>query len=230
MKFGRKSKPYRVRGTRRLSPGCSLLVLGLFMLVIYFFFAPWNVIKGFGEPFSFLPDALGWAKRVTPDEVHRFILPDEPAAIENLEPGRYIVFVSGWFNLSGQSTVMVSSEDVVGETRPYRHVRYYDPIHVNGVPQAFFETFNQGTVQITVEPAPGTNLPSSYELAVIPDYTSGNESIIHAMTVLQLALLLILVAVTYFVFFRDKQERVYKEHNDSQERKRRDMDDFLKDL
>lgn len=230
MRFGRKTKRPRVRVNRRLSPGCSLLVLGVFALIIYFFIAPWNVIKAVGEPFSFLPDALGWTTRVTKDETHRFVLPGERAVVENLDAGRYIVFMSGWFSWGTDATLVVFAEDVAGATLPYRHVRYYDPVFIDGIPAMFFETFDSGMVEIIVKPAPGTDLPDAFDLVIIPDYTSGNESTIHAVTVLQLAVLLIVSVLIYIIFLRDKREQRYTEHKNSQEQKRENMDDFLKDL
>ena len=89
MKFAENQNLYRVRGTRRLSPGCSLLVLGLFRWSSIFL-RTWNVIKGLVNHSLFC--RMPWDGQNASPQTKCIVLflPDEPAAIENLEPGRYI--------------------------------------------------------------------------------------------------------------------------------------------
>jgi hypothetical protein len=174
----------------------------------------WNlgdVVKRVGDVFLYIPAQLGLIRRVTPQEIIRM---DSPAVVESFQPGRYMVFGNGWgpalSTASGEILISIQSQtsaEDVKIVRVQRGLRPYDTPFADGRPILEFEIPSAGQYEIIFKGHPD-DLESAIE--IVPDYTTGKESVLWIVYVVQIALLLILVGIVSYPYYQRRRARIQK--------------------
>jgi hypothetical protein len=174
----------------------------------------WNlgeVVKRVGEVFLYIPAQLGLIRRVAPQEIIRM---DSPAVVETLQPGRYMVFGGGWgpalSTVSGEILINIQSQTTAEDikiVRVQRGLRPYDTPLAEGRPMLEFEIPSAGLYEIVF-----TGHPDDLDKAIeiVPDYTTGKDSVLWVAYSVQIALLIIILVIVSYPRYQRRRARIQK--------------------
>lgn len=232
--FKRKKKDEGIKGIQARPnsnvPGCFGGII-LSIVVIIAFLNLTEVIKWVGQPFLILPDALGLIDRPSKDEVVKIVgTPDSTFQIELKRVGSYNVFLNTWDNWEPGPSIRLSGEDgpVDLEFSP-RGARPYDSPFGRGYVEYRFEIDEPGQYTVGYGRME-SNSSATFEIALVPDYVSGNEATIRWAFIIQIGLILgITAVVVYFRKIRPARGQLAQKFK-VQGKKRDTMDDFFQDL
>jgi hypothetical protein len=196
---------YRPTTMRAIVIGVALLGL-----LCYVTWSLGSMVKVLGAPFLFLPDKLGIIHQVHRAEVISFQLSQSPMTV-TLAAGRYAVYVADidlltatdlLIEAGGPPWLAVKSLDT-GQSQPVSFIRrgmaFYDTPLAPGRPIMSFAAPAAGRYQLTQAPRP-------MKAAIVPDYTSGHETLLLLIYVVQLAVILGVPALLYYRRHRDGWE------------------------
>ncbi len=174
----------------------------------------WNlggVVKRVGDVFLYIPAQLGLIQRVAPQEIIRM---DSPALVETLQPGRYMVFGDGWgptlSTASGEILLNIQSQTTTEDikiVRVQRGLRPYDTPFAEGRPMLEFEIPASGAYEIIFTGHPD-DLDSAIE--IVPDYTTGKESVLWVAYIVQISLLVIILVIVSYPRYQRRRARIQK--------------------
>jgi hypothetical protein len=174
----------------------------------------WNfgeILKRVGDVFLYIPAQLGLTRRVAPQEIIRM---DSPSLVETFQPGRYMVFGGGWgptlSTAGGEILISIQSQTTAEDikiVRVQRGLRPYDTPLAEGRPMLEFEIPSAGPYEIAFTGHPD-DLDSAIE--IVPDYTTGKESVLWVVYSVQIALLLILVGIVSYPHYQHRRARIQK--------------------
>jgi hypothetical protein len=177
------------------------IILGilLFMVLLCALCNLSSTMKQVGNAFLFIPSQLGLLQRVKPAEVHTIDLrKPSPKLLELTRPGRYAVFTDDYDILmsnvlNGPVWLQVKSHttgEKVNVVSVNRGARPYDTALAAGRPIFAFD--------VTV---PGVYEVAYYfrfaSISIVPDYTTGKETVIVLAYIIQIAVILTLLAIFY---------------------------------
>jgi hypothetical protein len=198
---------YRPTTVRAIVIGVA--VLGLLCLVAW---SLGSAVKVIGATFLFLPDQLGIIRQVHRAEVISFHLNQSPTTV-TLAAGRYAVYVADIDLLTATDLIIeaggppwlaVKSQDT-GQSQPVsfitRGMAFYDTPLAPGRPIMSFAAPAAGRYELTQAPRP-------VEAALVPDYTSGHETLLLLIYVVQLAVILGVPALLYVRRHREEGEMI----------------------
>ncbi len=196
---------YRPTTVRAIVIGVA--VLGLLCYVAW---SLGSVVKVLGAPFLFLPDKLGIIRQVHRAEVISFHLNQSPTTV-TLAAGRYAVYVADIDLLTATDLIIeadgppwlaVKSLDT-GQPQPVsfitRGMALYDTPLAPGRPIMSFAAPAAGRYELTQTPRP-------VQAALVPDYTSGHETRLLLIYIVQLAVILGVPALLYVRRHREEWE------------------------
>ncbi len=196
---------YRPTTVRAIVIG--VVVLGLLCVVAW---SLGSMVKVLGAPFLYLPDKLGIIRQVHRAEVISFQLSQSPTTV-TLAAGRYALYLADidllastdlMIEAGGSPWLAVKSLDT-GQSQPVsfitRGMALYDTPFAPGRPIMSFTAPVAGRYQLTQVPRP-------IEAAVVPDYTSGHETLLLLIYIVQLAVILGVPALLYYVRHREEWE------------------------
>lgn len=172
-----------------------------------------NTVKWVGDVFLYIPSQLGLVQRVAPEEIQTIDLrTHSPALIEITRPGRYAVF-TGDYELLTQASSVVRGESPwlsIKAQATHEHIRFfsverglypYDTPLADGRPIFIFEISVPGNYEIE----------HSYKqafISIVPDYTTGKESVIMLAYALQVAILLVPLGVVCYRRYQRYRMRI----------------------
>ncbi|WP_423222734.1 hypothetical protein [Candidatus Amarolinea aalborgensis] len=198
---------YRPTTVRAIVIGVA--VLGLLCLVAW---SLGSAVKVIGATFLFLPDQLGIIRQVHRAEVISFHLNQSPTTV-TLAAGRYAVYVADIDLLTATDLIIeaggppwlaVKSQDT-GQSQPVsfisRGMAFYDTPLAPGRPIMSFAAPAAGRYELTQAPRP-------VEAALVRDYTSGHETLLLLIYVVQLAVILGVPALLYVRRHREEWEMI----------------------
>ena len=195
---------YRPPALRSMFGGCLLTLIVLVPLVFIS-----NTVKYVGLPFWVLPQALGLIPKVSAADVRSLDLSSSPSTIELPAPGPYLVYSDNYELL--ELTLLLEQQQALpwlkltnvetGATVPTEFVARglmpYDPVVVPGRPILRFVILDAGVFETT-------HLTRSSAVYVVPDYTTGAETELFLVALLQLA---VIVAMVRWLILRRRQAR-----------------------
>jgi hypothetical protein len=174
----------------------------------------WNlgeVVKRVGDVFLYIPAQLGLIRRVAPQEIIRM---DSPALVETFQPGRYMVFGGGWgpelSTVSGEILINIQSQTTAEDIKivhVQRGLRPYDTPLAEDRPMLEFEIPSAGPYEIVF-----TGHPDDLDKAIeiVPDYTTGKESVLWVAYSVQIALLVIILVIVSYPSYQRHRARINK--------------------
>lgn len=163
-----------------------------------------STMKQVGNVFLYLPSRLGLIQLVRPGEIHTIDLrTTSPTLLDITRPGQYAVYTDDYDLLlanvlDGPAWLQVKSHTTGERVKVVsvgRGTRPYDTCLVAGRPIFVFEV----------------TTPDRYEIAyyfryasisIVPDYTTGKESAIVFAYIVQIAILLTLVVIVYYLHYQ----------------------------
>ncbi|MFL5802100.1 MAG: hypothetical protein ACJ8CR_10220 [Roseiflexaceae bacterium] len=195
----------------------------IFAIVLVLFWLLSDTLKFAGAPFLYLPDKLGILRQVRSTEIYAIDLASVPTTIDIAQPGRYLVF-TGDFKLL-QLNVLSDARNkpwlslrALETSRPVtltsvaRGLRPYDTPLTKGRPIFAFEIETPGAYEFSYP-------VRSASIALVPDYTTGNEVTITLVYAVQIAVILfVLGAVSRY---RRRGFRAWKRKLDGLQQQRR---------
>jgi hypothetical protein len=163
-----------------------------------------DVLKIAGSPFLFIPGALGIVQTVGPEDVRTVPLADSPTIVRLMQPGLYAVYVDNpdllaitdaLINSNGHSWLKVKALDT-GEQVPAtlieRGMRLYDTPYAKGRPVVNFAITRPGAYELT-------HPRRTISMSIVPDYTTGRETLLSLIYLVQIALV---AGIVVFVWRR----------------------------
>ncbi len=177
------------------APTFRAMLVGIVVVIIAMMLvcALSDVLKVVGSPFLFIPGALGIIQTVGPEDVRTIPMADSPTIVRLLHPGLYAVYVDdadmltitdALINSNGHAWLKVKALDT-GEQIPAtlidRGLRLYDTPYAKGRPVINFAITRPGAYELT---HPRRNITMS----LVPDYSTGHETLFTLIYVVQIAL------------------------------------------
>ena len=187
---------------RAMLVGIVMVIIGM-MLVC----ALGDVLKVVGSPFLFIPGVLGIVQTVGPEDVRTVEMADSPTIVRLMQPGLYAVYVDdadlltvtdALINANGNPWLKVKALDNgenIRATLIERGLRLYDTPYARGRPVINFAITRPGAYELT---HPRRNITMS----IVPDYTTGRETLLAFIYLVQIALVVGIV-----VFFWRRRTR-----------------------
>ncbi len=194
-------------------PTFRAMVLGVVAIIIAVMLicALGDVLKIAGSPFLFIPGALGIIQTVGPEDVRTVPMADSPSIIRLMQPGLYAVYTDdadlltitdSLITANGSPWLRVKALDN-GEKIPAilidRGLRLYDTPYAKGRPVINFAIPRPGAYELTYPRRLST-------LSIVPDYTTGKETLLDLIYLVQIALLV--GVVVFFWRRRHRAERL----------------------
>jgi len=185
-----------------------IAVIAAAFLLALLFVLP-EATKYVGATLLFIPEQLGLIERVSREEIQRVSLLEAQPTIMLNQAGRYTVY-SGDMNLlsakvKAQEPWLIVRLQSTGKKASVhlieRGLRPYDSPIVKGRPMFVFDAPEPGVYEITNRLVKiGTESPGSFKLlnwsrdesgviSVVPDYTSGKETVITIAFVVEIGLI-----------------------------------------
>lgn len=163
-----------------------------------------EVLKTAGLPFLFIPGALGIIRTVGPEDVHPIEIADSPTTVRLTQPGLYAIYVddadlltitdslinarrSPWLKVKA-----LDNDEEIPAAFIDRSLRVYDTPYARGRPVINFAVTRPGAYELT-------HPRRKITIAIVPDYTSGNETL---LTFIYLAQLALLAGIIVFIWRR----------------------------
>jgi hypothetical protein len=152
------------------------------------------VLKIAGSPFLIIPSLLGIVQRVVPEDVRTVKMSDSSTTEYFPQPGLYAVYVDDSDLLSISDSLMNANRNPwlkvkavnTGEQVPAhfidRGLQLYDTPYAKGRPVINFAITRPGDYELSY---PRRNL----SISIVPDYTSGHETLLTLLYVGQIVLL-----------------------------------------
>lgn len=195
---------YRPPSIRAILGGILLLIAVLMSLCSLS-----DLVKLAGAPFLFIPDRLGVVQQVSKDEVRTVSLDTSPTLLEISPPGPYVVYAANddlltitnlledaqalpWLTVKSQAT----GESLAVSTVE-RGLRPYDTSIVRGRPIYTFDIGAPGWYELRHPNRHAT-------ISILPDYTTGKETLIVFLTLLQI---IAIASIPGFIYFRGYRMR-----------------------
>ncbi len=159
-----------------------------------------DVLKIVGSPFLFIPGALGIIQTVGPEDVRTVAMADSPTIVRLMQPGLYAVYTDdadlltitdSLINANGNPWLKVKALDNgerIATTFIERGLRLYDTPYAKGRPVINFAITRSGAYELTY---PRRNITMS----IVPDYTTGHETLLTFMYLIQIALVVGIVVL-----------------------------------
>ncbi len=197
---------YRPATVRAILTGVIAL-----MLLCVFSWSLGAVIKWVGAPFLLLPDALGLARQVQRQEIMPFDLNVSPNAVTLPAAGRYAIYIGAVEVLEVTDQIMASGADpwlsvkslANGRAQPVEFIRRgmapFDTPFAPGRPVMTFTVPAAGRYELT-------HMRRLATAAIVPDYVTGQESLLWTLYAVQLALVVGVPALLYYQRHRDEWE------------------------
>ncbi|NMC54169.1 MAG: hypothetical protein GYA48_11095 [Chloroflexi bacterium] len=202
-----KFQPPRVRNIAIAS------IVFLFLLAVFFSLS--GVIKHTGNILLFLPSQFGLVRQVSPAEIQSVDLrAPSPYFIEMNQPGPYAVFSGdasiliddayseendgAWLRVKSQAT-----GENVKVARVERGIRPYDSPLAEGRPVFAFEISTPGAYELSYPP-----ITWEASMTILPDYTTGKESLIWLVMEIQIVILLGIVGAALYPRYRRQQAQI----------------------
>ncbi len=161
------------------------------------------VLKIVGAPFLFIPGALGIIQTVGPEDVRTVAMAESPTIVRLMQSGLYAIYVDdadlltltdAMINASGSPWLKVKALDngeAIRVTFIERGMRLYDTPYASGRPVINFAITRPGAYELT---HPRRNI----SVSIVPDYTTGNETLLAFIYLIQIAV----VAGIAVIFWR----------------------------
>jgi len=201
----------------------------IFLVILALFWLLSDTVKFVGAPFLYLPDKLGIVRQVGSTEIQAIDLASTPATLALAQPGRYLVFTGDFkllqLNVTSDtrnkpwlSMRAVDTNRPVTVTHVVRGLRPYDTPLTRGRPIFAFEITMPGTYEFRYP-------REKASIALVPDYTTGNELTITLVYIFQIAVIgFVLGAASYH---RRRGFRAWKRKLDAQQAQRRARGDIF---
>ena len=194
-------------------PSFRAIVLGIVVLIIAVLLlcSLGEVLKTVGSPFLFIPGALGLIQTVGPEDVQSVAMANSPTVVRLMQPGRYAVYTDNADLLTITDALIASNAKPwlkvkaldTGEQIPAtlidRGLQLYDTPYAKGRPVINFTITQPGAYELT-------HPRRSVTMFIVPDYTTGNETLLTFIYLVQIALLVGIV-----VFFWRRRNRAERE-------------------
>ena len=185
-------------------PSFRAILFGIVVTIIavVFMCALGDVLKVVGSPFLFIPGALGLIQTIGPEDVRTVAMSDSPTIVRVRQPGLYAVYVDevdlltitdALINSHGAPWLKVKAVDTgesIGVAFIERGLRVYDTPYAKGRPIMSFAVARPGAYELTY-PRRGT------DLSIVPDYTTGHETLLTLIYLVQISLLVGVVVVVW---------------------------------
>lgn len=185
----------------------------LLIAVLMSFCSLSDLVKLAGAPFLHIPDKLGLVRRVSRDEVSTISLDSSPTLLEIRTPGPYVVFAADydllnitnllenaqalpWLTVESLATGERLAVSAVG-----RGLRPYDTSIVRGRPIYTFDIGAPGWYKLR-HPLRHTTI------SILPDYTSGKETLVVLVTILQMIAIVAIPGLIYYRGYRLRKEKI----------------------
>lgn len=194
-------------------PSVRAIIVGV-MLTILLCVIGWSlgsVAKLVGSLFLYLPDKLGIVRQVERSEVISFDLSHTPTTVDLPAAGRYAFYIADVDLLSLTDQIMetdaapwlaVKALDG-GRTLPVTFIRrgmaLYDTPFAPGRPVMRFDAPAAGRYELS-------HLARPALAAVAPDYTSGHETVLLLVYVVQIAMVVGAPSLWYYLRHREQWE------------------------
>lgn len=194
------------------SPTFRGMLLGVVLIIIatLLLCSLSDVLKTVGSPFLFIPSVLGLVRTVGQEDVRTIEMANSPTAVRLPQPGRYAVYVDdidmlsitdSLINSRGNPWLKVKAQ-ATGETIPTtlieRGLRLYDTPLAKGRPVINFTIAQPGVYELT-HPRRKINM------RIVPDYTTGHETLLAVIYLVQIVLIVGLAL--FFWRRRNREER-----------------------
>ena len=175
-----------------------------------------DVLKIAGSLFLFIPGALGIIQTVGPEDVRTVEMADSPTILRLMQPGLYAVYVDdadlltitdALINANGNPWLKVKAVDngeKISAVLIDRGLRLYDTPYARGRPVINFAITRPGAYELT---HPRRNI----SMSIVPDYTTGHETLFTLIYLVQIALVAGIV-----VFFWRRRTRTEREADKTQ--------------
>ena len=184
-----------------------------FVIFIGLLAALWNidqVIKQTGDVFLFIPSKLGLVQRVTPEEIS---VSNSEITLE-IKSGKYFIY-AGFNSMipirlkTNNGVSMGMKSQTTGEQITVltveRGIRPYDTPLAKGRPIFKFEITTPDKYEISFD---RNSYYSGGIFTVVPDYTTGKETVITIAYAIQIAILIVLFGIFYYPVYQRKQVRI----------------------
>ena len=177
------------------SPTFRAMLAGIIIVIIAMMLvcALGDVLKIVGAPFLFVPGTLGIIQTVGPEDVRTVEMADSPTIVRLLRPGLYAAYVDdldlltitdSLINANGKPWLKVKALDN-GEQIPAtfieRGLRLYDTPYAKGRPVINFAVDRPGAYELT-------HPRRKITMSIVPDYTTGRETLVTLIYLVQIAL------------------------------------------
>jgi hypothetical protein len=208
----------------------TIIIAGIvFLIILALFWLLSDTVKFAGAPFLYLPDKLGIVRQVRSTEIQAINLAFTPTTITLAQPGRYLVFTGDYKLLqlnvaSDARSKPWLSVRALGTNRPVtvthvaRGLRLYDTPLTRGRPIFAFEIATPGAYEFRYP-------TEKAGIALVPDYTTGNEGMITLVYVFQIAAIGFVLGAAFY--HRRRDFRDWKRKLDARQAQRRARGDIF---
>ena len=194
-------------------PSVRAIVVGVFLtlLLCVIGWSLGSVAKLVGSLFLFLPDQLGIVRQVERAEVISFDLTHSPTIVDLPAAGRYAFYIADVDLLTITDQIMetdaapwlaVKALDG-GRTLPVTFIRrgmaLYDTPFAAGRPVMSFDAPSAGRYEVS-------HLARPAVAAIVPDYTSGHETVLLLVYLVQITIVLGVPSLWYYLRHREQWE------------------------
>jgi hypothetical protein len=174
--------------------GSIVLGIGLFIVTLLAFLRIPDLVKFTGAVFMYVPAKVGLIGMVTPQDVIPLRLEENPSSIVIPAPGQYLLYLNNYDLLVLHDAVVArnlkpwikiqadSMENEIAVTLIGRGLAWYDTPFAPGRPVVLFKVDQPGKYWV-VHP---TRVDTAY---VVPDTTTGKESLITFWVLVEVALI-----------------------------------------
>lgn len=174
-----------------------------FLAVLALLFMLSSVVKRIGDAFLFIPAKLGVVQRVEPAEVREIDLRNpSPALVQLTKPGKYAVY-------TGDTTLLEANAVRGKDAAVWLAIKSRaagEPISISSVERGLrpYDTpFAEGRPIFTFDIAAADQYEVNYSyreafIFIVPDYVSGNESVIWLAYGAELAVMLLIAGLLYY--------------------------------
>jgi hypothetical protein len=185
-----------------------------FVIFVSLLTALWNldsVIKQTGDFLIFIPSKMGLVQRITPEEIK---VCDSEFTIDITKPGKYFIY-AGFkstipFRLETNNVVSVAiksqtKDEQINVFTVGRGIRLYDTPLAKGRPFFKFEISAPDKYDVLFY---RNSFSNEGVFTIVPDYTTGKETVFSLAFGIQIAILIVLFGIFYYPVYKRKQVRI----------------------